>query len=123
MKKCFIHNIKMIRIKTSFGDLWKCPESDCDVKCWGGPTSHPGTQEDFDERTATHKIFDKTWQDENGLFSRGEKVSRNKRRGRAYKWLSEFLKIPRKNTHIGMLRAEQCREVQRALIDLQDDTH
>ena len=112
---CFIHDIKLIRRETSYGGLWVCPQSGCDVKCWEGPTSFPGTQEDFEERKTTHKLFDSLWRHEDGYF---EGPSRGKRRRKAYKWLSQFLQVDSKNAHIGMLRAEKCREVCKALQEL-----
>lgn len=112
---CFIHNVKLYRTQNRYGGLWLCPTEKCDIKCWEGPTSYPGTQEDFEERKATHKLFDSLWRDEKGPFSNSEWNSKNKRRGRAYKWLAGFLQVEQKHAHIGMLRAEKCREIQEAL--------
>lgn len=112
---CFMHCTKLIRHQTTYGGLWVCPTSGCDVKCWEGPTSFPGTQEDFEERKLTHKLFDSLWRDENGFF---EGPSRNKRRSKAYFWLSRFLQVDQRYAHIGMLRAEKCQEVRTALQEL-----
>lgn len=114
---CFIHNVKLFRKQTQYGGLWLCSESNCDVKCWEGKTSFPGTQEDFEERKKTHKLFDSLWKDENGPFKH---QSKNKRRGKAYKWLAQFLSVNQKDAHIGMLRATRCREVRAALLEMID---
>lgn len=117
---CFIHKMKLFRTQTRYGGLWICPAQGCDVKCWEGKTSHPGTAEDFRERTTTHRLLDALWKDENGPFAAAVRNSKGHRRGKAYKWLAKFLGVEGEHAHIGMLRAAKCREVQAALQDLLD---
>lgn len=49
-------------------------------------------------RKAAHASFDPLWQD--GPF---------KKRNAAYRWLSEQMKLPIEQTHIGMFTVEQCK--------------
>lgn len=49
-------------------------------------------------RKATHARFDPLWRD--GPF---------KKRNAAYRWLSEQMKLPIEQTHIGMFTVEQCK--------------
>lgn len=51
-----------------------------------------------DWRKATHARFDPLWRD--GPF---------KKRNAAYRWLSEQMKLPIEQTHIGMFTVEQCK--------------
>lgn len=112
---CFVHQVRLEKRQTKYGGLWVCPIVNCEVKCWEGKTSFPGTPEDFAERQKTHKMFDAIWQDEKGPF---EAEKAGKRRGKAYKWLSRFLNVEQKHAHIGMLRAAKCREIRKALQEL-----
>lgn len=112
---------KLTRTETKYGGLWVCKSGDCDVKCWEGPTSFPGTQEDFNERRLTHAMFDPQWKNSNGCFQKPDKSrGKSRRRGAAYKWLAETLCVHQKFAHIGMLDAEQCRFVRAELKKLME---
>lgn len=56
-------------------------------------------------RGATHKKFDRIWKQ--GYMTRTS----------AYVWLAEQMQIDRKHAHISLLDVEQCKEIQRLVIE------
>lgn len=114
--ECPTHGRAMYRQETRYGGLWICMGKGCDVKCWEGPTSAPGTAEDFEERKATHALIDPEWRNQGGVFDtlcalEGRISSRSRRRRRFYSWFSKVMSKPGRLTHIGMLTAEECRRL------------
>lgn len=64
-----------------------------------------GTMADFKTRNArkrAHEAFDLLWKDK-------------KSRGIAYEWLSDLMNLPAYSAHIGLMNAEQCEKVVRAV--------
>lgn len=57
-------------------------------------------------KQAAHKYFDPLWQKK---MQQG--FSKKKARHKAYQWLSEQLKFPVEETHIGMFDVDQCKQV------------
>jgi hypothetical protein len=53
-----------------------------------------------------HKYFDPLWQ---AKIKQG--YTKTQARRRAYKWLSQQMGIPVKETHIGMFDVDQCKQV------------
>ena len=100
-RKCPIHKAKLVSSKTRYGTRWSCPESGCTVVCWGSPTSTPADLETRQARHRAHEVFDSLWK---GDFSIMPKAL-------AFKQLSEFMKLPQKDTHIGFFNIEQCQQV------------
>lgn len=106
----------MVHSSTRYGPLWACEHPGCTVKRWGGSTSMPGDQSTRDARNRLHGLFDPLWEDENGMFSTGErKNKRGVRKDRAYWWLANLLGIERKNAHFGMFNLEQCQRVEEVI--------
>ena len=54
-------------------------------------------------KKAAHSAFDPLWSWPGSPFFR--------RRNKAYKWLSEQMKLPQEETHIGMFDVTQCKRV------------
>lgn len=86
----------------SYGMVYWCKP--CDA--WVGV--HKGTKKALGRlanihlrywKKEAHSYFDKLWK------------SKQLKRGEAYKWLSEYLDIPIKYTHIGMFGPETCQKV------------
>lgn len=96
-KICPAHNIKMVPNKTRYGIRHQCPE--CDIYCWDGPTSMPGTPATHEYRKKAHAAFDPLWK------------SHKKSRGKCYRQLAAFMNLAPKDTHIGMFDILQCRLV------------
>ena len=94
---CPQHKKAMVSVKTKYGLRFKCP--DCDIYCWDGPTSMPGTPATHKFRKQAHEVFDPLW--------KSGKVTRKK----CYRQLSAFMSLARKDTHIGMFDVLQCRLV------------
>lgn len=88
-------------------------------RAWVGV--HPGTFKplgrlaDSELRRAkrdAHAAFDPLWMKRLELDKReGKGTTRNKARGRGYKWLAEQLGVDAKNCHIGHMDVAQCRRV------------
>ena len=98
-QRCPKHNVKLIAKKTRYGIRFSCPVSDCTVVCWNGGTSTPADYETRQARRAAHAAFDPLWQG-NGMS-----------KGDAYKQLSEFMGLPKKETHIGHFNIAQCNRI------------
>ena len=97
--KCPKHGIVLERKKTRYGIRLYCSVSNCTVVCWDGGTSTPADYETRQARRAAHAAFDPLW--------RGNGMSK----GSAYKKLSEFMRLPKKEAHIGYFTVEQCKMV------------
>lgn len=80
---------------------WVCPEPDCTVACWSGPTSTPADQETRTARRTAHEWLDLLWAEPKRLMERHT----------AYARLAEFLGLPSDATHIGMFDLTHCRLV------------
>jgi hypothetical protein len=104
---CPVHEVNLTRSETQYGPRWDCQEHGCDVMCWGSSTSTPADQATRDARHLTHLRFDPLWQ--KGLLKRKQ----------AYALLSEWMKLPPKETHIGMFSVEQCREAYRFCLSIE----
>lgn len=100
-KICPNHGVKLVYAPNRWGSHWKCPEAGCTVRCWGGDTSSPGDAETFEERKLTHAAFDPLWQ--------AKLVFR--RRADAYVWMQGKMNLGPRDGHIGMMSAEQCRQL------------
>ena len=96
-KLCPQHKKAMVSVKTKYGLRFQCPK--CDIYCWDGPTSIPGTPATHKFRKQAHEVFDPLW--------KSDKVTRKK----CYRQLSAFMGLARKDTHIGMFDVLQCRLV------------
>lgn len=55
-------------------------------------------------RKEAHKYFDNIWR-------RKKKTGDRYARSKAYKWLSNKMKLPPNKTHIGMFEIDQCKKV------------
>ena len=90
--------------KKSYGMIYLCSPCDAYVgthKRTDTPLGRLANAELRKWKKLAHAYFDPIWQ--HGRFK--------KRRGDAYKWLSEQMKLPVSETHIGMFDVEQCRQV------------
>jgi len=96
---CPKHRERLEHKMTRYGPRLSCPVSGCTVVCWGGSTSTPAAYETRQARHAAHMAFDPLWQS-NGMS-----------KGDAYKQLSEFMGLSKKETHIGLFDIEQCKLV------------
>jgi hypothetical protein len=95
--ECPVHKTNMQEQVTKYGLRFSCP--DCDMVGWEGDNSTPANKTTRDARMAAHSVFDKIWR--NGHIKRSD----------AYKRLSKRMKLPQKDTHIGMFNEDQCQRV------------
>jgi len=82
--------------------LYQCVPCDAYVGCHPGTTNPLGRLANAELRKAkmaAHAAFDPTWKDG------------KKKRGSAYAWLSDRLRVDKKDCHIGMFDVETCRRV------------
>lgn len=107
-RRCPEHDTQLVACRTRYGWRYDCPESDCDVMCWGGQTSTPADQETRDARRYCHAVFDGLWK------ARMPKWTRNE----AYQWLQKALNKPQVEAHIGMLDLAECEMLLAALGEL-----
>lgn len=90
----------------SFGNVWICanyPACDAFVgvhKSNNQPLGRLANGELRKAKINAHSIFDALWKTQGGMT-----------RQQAYKWLSEQLGLPAKETHIGMFDVEMCNKV------------
>lgn len=96
--------------RRDYGPIWTCAP----CKAWVG--CHPGTEKALGRlanaelrkaKQEAHAAFDPLWQRK---IAR-EQCSKGHARRAGYRWLSEQLGIPIKETHIGYFDVEQCRRV------------
>ncbi len=89
--------------RRSYGkSIYLCRRCDAYVGCHDGTCVPLGRMANKELRTAkrqAHAVFDRIWK--SGEMTRHE----------AYKWLSEALGLPIKNTHIGEFDVEDCHRV------------
>lgn len=100
---CPVHGIRLVHRHTTYGLLWKCPEPDCDVRCWGGATSTPCDRRTANARAGTHALFDRLWRGPDKQFAK---------RDGAYRWLAKVMGLSGTETHIGAFTLEQCLRAQ-----------
>ena len=98
---CPVHHLTMSRYHTKYGPRFECPADGCDWYCWGGATSTPCNKELATLRHQCHEAFDPIW--------KREVDHRTKARARAYAWLATLLGKTRREAHIGMCNADECR--------------
>lgn len=98
---CPNHGTKLVYSPNSYGSHWHCPEPGCTVRCWGGDTSSPGDRETFEERKRAHAAFDPLW--------KAKLVFR--RRTEGYYWMQGKMHLGPAECHIGLMTAEQCRQL------------
>lgn len=93
-----------------FGPMWTCGP----CKAWCG--CHPGTENALGglanaelrrAKQAAHAAFDPLWQRK---VTR-DQCTKSKARKAGYRWLSEQMGIPYKQTHIGFFNLDECRRV------------
>ena len=104
---CPQHRVEMDCVSTSYGWLWVCTETGCDMRvgCHRGTRVPLGTPADAETRTArmqAHDAFDTLWQGA-GQMKRHE----------AYAWLAQAMDLDPDDCHIGMFDRFQCDEVVR----------
>lgn len=83
-------------------NFWRCFACSAYVGCHGNtviPLGRLANAELRKAKQAAHAAFDPLWKD--GKMQRRE----------AYRWLSDALGIPGKQTHIGMFDVDQCKAV------------
>ena len=83
-------------------DYWRCAPCGAHVGCHKGTTMPFGSLADVALRRLrqkAHITFDRLWK--TGLMSRVE----------AYRWMKDSLPIQKCDAHIGMFKAEQCRQL------------
>jgi len=94
---------------SDYGMFWLCRRCDAYVGV------HKGTDQPLGRLANTtlralkkeaHMYFDNLWK---VLLKPG--ITKNVARSEAYKWLSDVMKVPMPEAHIGMFNEEQCRLV------------
>ena len=105
--------IRLIPAKAIYGDsvcklglenesVYQCQNCNARVGCHKGTTRPLGNVANEMlrlKRMETHKVFDAFWK------------SNHMSRTQAYKWLSQQLRIPEKQAHIGGFEMDQCQRV------------
>ena len=93
-----------------YGPTWVC------VPCQAWVGCHPGTEKALGglanaelraAKQAAHAAFDPLWQRK----IEKEGCTKGHARRAGYRWLSEQLGLPYKQTHIGYMSLEECRRV------------
>ncbi len=82
--------------------LYQCQNCNARVGCHKGTTKPLGNVANEAlrlKRIETHHIFDAFW------------TSRHMTRANAYRWLSQQMRLPAKETHIGGFEMDQCQMV------------
>lgn len=97
---------------TDYGPVWVCWPCDAWVGCHKGgtgttPLGRLADKELRRAKVAAHAAFDPLWR----AKMRREGCSQGEARSAAYRWLSEQLGLPRKETHIGMFDVAMCARV------------
>lgn len=93
-----------------YGPVWICIPCQAWVGCHPGTTKPLGGLANAELREwkiKAHAAFDPLWQ---GKIRR-DGCSKGKARRAGYKWLSEQLGIPYKQTHIGYMNLDECKRV------------
>lgn len=100
----FTTNDKIYGRKYGNGMVYLCQPCDAYVGCHadGTPLGTPAKKELRDKRHRAHEAFDPLWKNAK---------DKGKKRQSVYGALSEFMNIPRSDTHIGMFNLEQCEKV------------
>jgi hypothetical protein len=102
-------------VGTNYGKMYLCRYCDAYVGCHKGTTESLGrvaNQKLRQVKIKAHEAFDQLWN--------RKKIDKATRRTFAYKWVSEKLKTPIEETHIGMFTIEQCEQVIELCKDYQD---
>ena len=83
-------------------NIYQCQNCNARVGCHKGTTRPLGDVANEAlrlKRIETHHVFDAYWK------------SQNMTRSGAYRWLSQQMRIPAKQTHIGGFEMDQCQQV------------
>ena len=100
-QRAYYTSSKEIYNGRDYGPVWLCK---C-VKGWAYVGCHKGTNRPLGRladpqlraaKKGAHKVFDKLWK--GGTFKRGQ----------AYRWLAETLRLTPEECHIGMFDVDQC---------------
>ena len=105
--------IRLVPAKNIYGDsvyklglehesVYQCQNCNARVGCHKGTTRPLGNVANETlrlKRMETHKVFDAFWK------------SNHMSRTQAYKWLSQQLRLPEKQSHIGGFEMDQCQKV------------
>lgn len=128
--KCPVHRVPLELRESRFGPFHGCPRwPDCDITAGvhrdGRLMSTPADAETRAARVRAHQVFDQLWlhaDEGSGVWRQPEpertraiRQLRKEARTRAYQWLAKELGIPVEECHIGMMDAETCERVVRAV--------
>ena len=83
-------------------NIYQCQNCNARVGCHKGTTRPLGDVANETlrlKRMETHQVFDAFWK------------SMHMTRTQAYKWLSQQMRLPKKNAHIGGFEMDQCQQV------------
>lgn len=97
-----VYGISAARLGQAGEKLYQCQNCNARVGCHKGTTRPLGNVANEAlrlKRIETHHIFDAYW--------KSQKMTRTG----AYRWLSQRMRIPAKQTHIGGFEMDQCQEV------------
>lgn len=91
-----------IRLGLTGEKIYQCQNCNARVGCHKGTTRPLGNVANEAlrlKRIETHQVFDAYWK------------SQHMTRTCAYKWLSQHMRLPAKQTHIGGFEMDQCQQV------------
>ena len=97
-----VYGTSTARLGLAGEKLYQCQNCNARVGCHKGTTRPLGNVANEAlrlKRIETHRIFDDYW--------RKQQMTRTG----AYRWLSQRMRIPAKQTHIGGFEMDQCQEV------------
>jgi len=93
----------------SYGMAYLCKPCDAYVNCHKGTSKPLGRLANKELRywkRVAHEFFDPLWKK---AIEQGR--TKQEARNSAYEWLSKYMDLPIKETHIGMFDIEQCKQV------------
>ncbi len=94
------------------GNYWLCPTCRAYVGCYAESDRALGRVANAELRkwkNRAHEVFDALWR--KSAFDK--RTSFSAARSRGYQWLSQQMKLPPEQTHIGMFDVKQCQTVVR----------
>ena len=97
-----VYGTSTARLGLAGEKLYQCQNCNARVGCHKGTTRPLGNVANEAlrlKRIETHRVFDDYW--------RSQQMTRTG----AYRWLSQRMRIPAKQTHIGGFEMDQCQEV------------
>ena len=97
-----VYGASVHRLKLENESVYQCQNCNARVGCHKGTTKPLGNVANEVlrlKRMETHRIFDAFWK------------SRHMSRHNAYKWLSQQMRLPIEETHIGGFEMDQCQRV------------